>query len=304
MARKPPPAIDMGRISFDYLPASPLSNGWRLALPERLTFSFSKPLDRLDGVAIKAEDAIDYNVEKHQRVCNRVEFSAKLSEHSYVYARIGLVSADGLSVSRQGWITCDSGNKLPRRESRDEWVISRIPEPGGWTKFDLSLPDEVAQTFGKADAQQFDELLGFRLRGCLSISPIKLYRQELSQRDKAESTFDQLLKSARKALPRPRHCPRIAPVGLAVNRHIRELLVRFRTFGSCVLLNCHSLLDLGPQIGLAPISQGHNTGCRWAPVFLGTAEAMAEGARPRAHGEQPSHRNHICRRGCRRSSYE
>jgi hypothetical protein len=78
---------EMGEISFSYLPASPLDNGWRLALKDKPAFKHSVPPDRPDGLSIRADDAIDYDVAKYQRICNRVEFTANLSEHSYAYAQ-------------------------------------------------------------------------------------------------------------------------------------------------------------------------------------------------------------------------
>ena len=167
----------IGRISFDYLPASPLVNGWRLALAEKPFVQASIPADRRDGLAFKADDAIDCDVQNHQRVCNRVKFSAKLSHQSYVYVKVGFVAKDH-AILRSGWITCDIGSKPPRKESKDEWVIHRVPNEDGWTSFDLSLPREVSETFGRAEGLEFGELQGFRLRGKLTISPIELYRDE------------------------------------------------------------------------------------------------------------------------------
>ena len=170
----------MGRISFNYLPANPLAHGWRLAEPNKPSLTSSVPPDLPDGLSIQAEEAIDCNVENHQKVCNRVEFSAKLSARSYVYAKVHLVSKDGHTVARDGWIACDVGNGPPRKVSRDEWVIMRYPRSDGWAEFDLLLPDEVSRTFGHAEGLEFSQLLGFRLRGSLSISPIKLFSYDLS----------------------------------------------------------------------------------------------------------------------------
>jgi len=176
--RRNPGPDEVAKVSFQYLPANPLSNGWRLADPERPSLEYSVPPDRGDGLAVSAADAIDYDLEKYQRTANHVRFSAKLSDKSYLYAKVRLVSRDGRSVSRVGWITCDTGAGPPRKESRDEWVIHRTPGKDGWTTFDLFLPEEVSQTFGKAEGLQFSELLGFRLRGSLAVSPINVYHTE------------------------------------------------------------------------------------------------------------------------------
>jgi hypothetical protein len=170
-----PASHDMGTISFDYLPDSPLSHLWELAT-KNTRFEASASKDRVGALTIKAEDAIDCAVEKYQRVCNRVRFSAKLADRSYVYVRVQF-RAPGRARD-WGWIACDTGVAEPRRESRDEWVISRIPEKDGWTQFDLFLPEVVQRTYGQVEVLQFRELLGFRLRGELSITPISLFRDE------------------------------------------------------------------------------------------------------------------------------
>jgi hypothetical protein len=169
---------DMGAISFGYLPESPLLHRWRLVSKDK-PFEASASRDRPAGLTVKAEDAIDYDVEKYQRICNRVEFAAKLSEHSYAYAKVQLVSRDGETVSRFGWIAVDVGDMPPRKVSRDEWVIYRKSNKDGWANFDLLLPEEVGRTFGQTEGLQFSELLGFRLRGEVSISPISLFHVEL-----------------------------------------------------------------------------------------------------------------------------
>ena len=182
----------MGVVSFDYLPDSPLSHRWRLATKD-MRFEASASKDRDGALMIKAADAIDYDVEKYQKVCNRVQFSAKLSEHTYVYVKIRFLAPDRGNEPDWGWIACDTGaGDHPRRESRNEWVIFRIPEKGGWTRFDLFLPDEVQRTYGQVEVMQFRELLGFRLRGELSITPISLFRDEIegTVTSESNSTFD------------------------------------------------------------------------------------------------------------------
>jgi hypothetical protein len=168
----------MGQVSFDYLPASPLLKGWKLALPTKPALKTEAAKDCPGGLRIEAEDAIDLGVEEYLKVCNRVSFGAKLSADSYVYARIRMESRDGESHSKVGWIACAIGDRGPRRESRDEWVVYQVPTKSGWSNYDLFLPDVVEQTFGTSEGLKFSELLGFRLRGTLSITRISLYRDE------------------------------------------------------------------------------------------------------------------------------
>jgi hypothetical protein len=170
-------ATEIGRISFDYLPSSPLDRGWKLVERSQPGFSFSAVPNLLGGLAAEVEGAVDLKLEEYQRVCDSLQFRAKLSERAHVYARVRVVSRDSHAVSKLVWLACDMGGTPPRKESPDEWVICRSPGADGWALFDLSLPDEVSRTFGQADGLEFSELWGFRLRGSLSISPIRLLRR-------------------------------------------------------------------------------------------------------------------------------
>jgi len=51
-----------------------------------------------------------------------------------------------------------------------------IPEPllDGWVKMQLHLPELVAAAMGKA-GWVYDHVKAVQLRGCISVSPIKLF---------------------------------------------------------------------------------------------------------------------------------
>ena len=170
---------EFGEVSFKFLPAGLLDNGWTPADPLVVASSRSfAPASWPGGLTreAKPEDAVDYALEKYQRVCNRLQFSARLADGAHVYAKVELAPKNDLKASRIGWIACDVGDRPPRKESGDEWVVFRTPRSDGWALFDLSLRDEVRRTFGEAEGLEFIQLLGIRLRGSLSVSAIKLYR--------------------------------------------------------------------------------------------------------------------------------
>ena len=152
---KRPPVDDtsneFGEISFDCLPASLLSNGWKAAdAAISASIECSVPPGVPGGVTrqAKSEDAIDYAVQKYQRVCNRLRFAAKLADDAHVYAKIQVASKGGHGVPKFVWIACDSGDKPPQKRPGDEWVIFRVPQKDGWLRiFDLFLPDEVKVHF-------------------------------------------------------------------------------------------------------------------------------------------------------------
>ncbi|MGB7754125.1 MAG: hypothetical protein WCF88_21415 [Candidatus Acidiferrales bacterium] len=177
-------SAEISEISFDHLPASLLDNGWVPADPHAgASGSGSTPPDCSGGLTrvAKSSDAVDFKLEKYQRACNRLRFRAKLADEAHVYAKVQLLPNDGRNVPKTGWIACDIGDKPPQQRPHDEWVIFRRPQKHGWALFDLHLPDEVKRTFGQGEGFEFGELLAIRLRGSLSVSPIKLYLEEAAK---------------------------------------------------------------------------------------------------------------------------
>ena len=172
---------EISEIRFDYLPASLLDNGWVPANSNvGASGNGSIPLDCPGGLTRVAgsSDAVDFRLEKFQRACNGLRFRAKLCDGAHVYAKVQLVPSDGRNVPKSGWIACDIGDKSPEQRPHEEWVIFRKPQKYGWALFDLYLPDEIKRTFGHREGFELGELLGIRLRGSLSVSPIKLYLEE------------------------------------------------------------------------------------------------------------------------------
>ncbi|HEY0702969.1 MAG TPA: hypothetical protein VGD60_09405 [Candidatus Acidoferrales bacterium] len=169
-------------VAFDYLPGGPLTNGWRLVSADKPGVEATRLQDRPGCFRLELQDALDYDVSESRRQWNRVEFSVKLSPDSYVYAKVSLEPNEGKNSKTFGWIAVDIGDSPPRRAFKNEWVIYRRATTGGWAKVDLYLPDEVARTFGKDQGIRFAGLLGFRIRGSLSISPIRYSYDERALR--------------------------------------------------------------------------------------------------------------------------
>ena len=75
------------------------------------------------------------------------------------------------------WLAHTIGQGIPAKAFNNEW---KIPVQGeildnGWVQLKLSIEDEISKTFG-TDGWIFQELIGFRIRGSISISSIALYR--------------------------------------------------------------------------------------------------------------------------------
>jgi len=122
---------------------------------------------------------LDYRGDMQESSCKIVEYSAKLADPdaSVIYAQVRMGSKDG-RVEKDGWIGHKFGTARSARKLDDrEWTLA---DPGvqlpntGWRLFSWSLPEEVERTFGP-DGWVYKRLLRIRLRGPLSITPIRLY---------------------------------------------------------------------------------------------------------------------------------
>jgi len=175
----------ISEIRFDYLPErDPENEGWELVMdqrPDRPTFSVaSDPPGDDKCLCIRGTGyRLDYKTELGESSCKTVQYSAKLgdSDASVVYAQVRMVSRDG-QIEWDGWI----GHKFDTTRSTKklddgEWTLR---DPGTllpntkWRSFAWSLPEEVERTFGKGGVWFYKRLLRIRLRGPLSVTPIRL----------------------------------------------------------------------------------------------------------------------------------
>lgn len=171
----------VGKIDFDYLPATPTNHGWDLKvdlgelLPE-LSAALDTPIPGSLLISSKGRYRLDYEVGPSGSLCNFVEFALKPTNGSIVYANIKVRSRDG-SESADVWLAHTIGIEQPKRLGPIEWQVSVGGEvlDNEWLLLKLSISDEVHNTFGR-DGWVYQSLLRVRLRGSMSISPITLYR--------------------------------------------------------------------------------------------------------------------------------
>jgi hypothetical protein len=191
-----PAATPHEEIRFDYLPASPLQNGWEIGY-------FDKRVNKDDRAAVAdylksrrwviAPDsptegsiiididncAMDHNVSPNAALSQRMEFEANYIDSSaMVFVRVLLATRDDRQTTTK-LIKFVLGRKKPYRtpgyEDFEYTVEINPPSLGkGWRKIILSLPDETDRSWGQ-DGWYYKELRTIRLRGKLSISPIRLY---------------------------------------------------------------------------------------------------------------------------------
>jgi hypothetical protein len=169
------------RVDFDYLPKESLfEHGWKMnpdAVAESPPIVESLPRSEIyksGNISIKGVGnyGMDYEF-AHVLVCDRVKYLARFESNGVVYLKFRIFPRDG-SKARIVWLAqLPVGGTVPHRGGSIEWSVSDPTEilPSGWILFDLSLPDQMERTFRVREYQ----LLGIRIRGSLSISPIEFY---------------------------------------------------------------------------------------------------------------------------------
>lgn len=173
---------EIGRITFDYLPDSPVNNGWTLHVDgENGTppiFSAAQDSPTPGGIKIVKNDryALDYSAGQLQSLANMVELYAKFEQSACFYLKVKISSRDS-SKMQSVWLAHIIGQGVPTRAFNNEWTVPIQGDilENGWVQFKLSIEDEISKTFG-ADGWVFHELIGFRVRGSISISSVTLYR--------------------------------------------------------------------------------------------------------------------------------
>jgi hypothetical protein len=190
------PLIPHEEIRFDYFPASPLQNGWRvgyldgrinkndpMALAEywkskRWTMAPDPPTKGSALVDIDAF-AMDHNVSPNAALSQRIEFEANYIDNSAMFfVQILLATRDDQQTTTK-FIKFVPGRRkpypTPNWEDLEYTVEIDPPSLGkGWRKITLFLPDETERSWGR-DGWYYKELRMIRLRGKLGISPIRLY---------------------------------------------------------------------------------------------------------------------------------
>lgn len=166
----PPPTF---QINFDYLPKSPLTEGWKRGYgQEEPTFSKWSSTPRGMTMVQNKSYAMDFLLPEYARLCNHVEFTAQFVSDVIIYLDVEIIKTDK-SATNSFWFAHVIGMKAPiyLPEYR-EWKFFINPVNN---RFLIDLRDEVNEVVGK-DGFVLAEVKKIRIRGDLSISPI-LFRQ-------------------------------------------------------------------------------------------------------------------------------
>jgi len=172
----------MYEIVFGYLPSSPLSNGWKLAYRDteaEPTFASPSDVPGACGLSmdVKHKYAIDYELPQRTQLANELELAIKYDADAMFYIIVNVTSRDG-SQRDYGWLNIRLGN-APSRQHKDypkEFVVFVTAERlgNGWVRMRLRLPEIVRAAMGSR-GWVYDSVKAIRLRGCISVSPIKFF---------------------------------------------------------------------------------------------------------------------------------
>jgi hypothetical protein len=171
----------IGSVKFDYLPDSPVNHQWILSDCEPgeapvIRAAVDKPFEEGSlQIQPNGKYALDYRFSPAETLTDYIVFSAKQAD-SGIYLLVRVRSRDE-SKSQNAWLRIAVGRKSPSRFNEQEWWTHKAGEPlkNGWLLFRLEINDEVCSTFG-TEGWLFQQVLGIRLRGAVSISQIELFR--------------------------------------------------------------------------------------------------------------------------------
>jgi hypothetical protein len=172
-------------VAFEYLPKSPLENDWTQSYnPDGVADYGSDPEipGSLRMKIVKSEVAIHYNLPPHATLADHLEYTAKYSNTTMIFARLFVSTRDDtfqrlvdIKVCyghRRALPTTPSVPNDPKRQLPEQTVY--LPAQvlsGERLAFNIDLKDAVALSLG-SQGWIFRSIQGVRLRGNLSISPL------------------------------------------------------------------------------------------------------------------------------------
>jgi hypothetical protein len=181
----------LGAIRFDYIPTSPLENGWTKAYKAdaEAIWGTDHNIDHSLRMEVRqSEFAMDHLVPVHATLANRLKFTAKYNSGdigiaTMVFAFVEVSPKSGEPRKRL-WIKFYYGDKHafqtpgnlwhdPQKHMPEQTVYwPARPLKGGTLEFDIDLHEAVKLAIG-AQGWIYKGVYTIRLRGNLSISPIE-----------------------------------------------------------------------------------------------------------------------------------
>jgi hypothetical protein len=165
-------------IRFDYLPASPLDNGWTRVSLKDVVPQFLTDIEIPGSLFVKADGkvfAMDYRIPRKARGAHHIEFEGEFGRDAIFYTEIEVANKFGGSDVENWWFAHVRGEKsrAPEKDPRNrEWKFYIAPNRSGQIHFDIDVVQEADQVL--ENGKHFSELKTVRLRGDIILSPIKL----------------------------------------------------------------------------------------------------------------------------------
>jgi hypothetical protein len=158
-------------IRFDFLPSSPLENGWVKVSKTDVTPTFSIPAQGAMSMKTGGQVfAMDYLIPQSAKNSSYVSFQGRFDQGAIFYTEVEVSNA-GSSQVEYWWFAHVLGGKslAPKKESDSEWKFYVFPGDG--KTFDFDLKQEVAQVLS---GKTYRGISRIRLRGDISLWPIQL----------------------------------------------------------------------------------------------------------------------------------
>jgi hypothetical protein len=158
------------------------SRGWKISDQDKgVTPSFATPTEDpgAGGLSIQVDGkyAIEYAVPAHLTLADRLKLAIRYTPSTMFFTGLFVTSKDK-SQGDWRWIKYYIGDKPPEQthgypKEHTVWVRPQHLA-NGWVSLDLNLPEIVREAIG-GEGWVYNSIKAIRLRGSVSISPIKFY---------------------------------------------------------------------------------------------------------------------------------
>jgi len=172
---------EIATIGYDYLPESPLNNGWFVGYPQCKNDNFSYSAititKNINGIIFNNiyDFPIDINFTQNVGIAKAIEFYLQLSKDSAAYLHVLTSSVNG-AKGLDCWVRLEIGNGGKSKVSGNE---VNYPVKGkiinGYTLIKIDLETITKDCFAEKGLT-FNKIIGMRLRGNLGIGQIRLLK--------------------------------------------------------------------------------------------------------------------------------
>jgi hypothetical protein len=170
-----PPESPSFEICFEYLPASPLANGWNIAYGTDAVFSSANKPKWLVMQTRGQKFAMDYSIPSQAQEAYRIVFDAEFRTDAMFFAEVEMLAGN---VIENWWFAFvrSAQNGLPTKVSATELKFPIAPKDGK-TRFDINVRQCAAEGLA---GKVFRRIKRIRVRGDFNLSPLLLLQHDLA----------------------------------------------------------------------------------------------------------------------------